>query len=107
MRWENACIEAVACELPEERVSSAELESRLSPLYEALHLAPGQVESLTGIRERRWWPVGTSMADCAARAARTALGRSGIAASDLGAVLYAGVCRDNLEPATACAVAER
>jgi 3-oxoacyl-[acyl-carrier-protein] synthase-3 len=31
---------------------------------------------------------------------------SGVPADALGAVVYAGVCRDNLEPATACAVAE-
>ena len=106
MRWTEACIEAIAYELPDERVESAVLEARLEPLYRALHLGSGQVMSLTGIRERRMWPRGTAMADCAARAARKALDASGVAPGDLGAVVYAGVCRDNLEPATACAVAD-
>jgi 3-oxoacyl-[acyl-carrier-protein] synthase-3 len=43
---------------------------------------------------------------CAAKAAKKALEMSGVPADALGAVVYAGVCRDNLEPATACAVAE-
>jgi len=106
MRWTHACIEAIAYELPDERVLSSDLEARLEPLYRALHLGGGQVTSLTGIRERRMWPPGTKMADCAALAARKALDAAGVAAGDLGAVIYAGVCRDNLEPATACAVAE-
>jgi len=106
MRWDHVSIEAIAYELPDERVSTAALEARLMPLYRALHLEPGQVESLTGIRERRVWPAGVTMAACAARAADKALERAGLRGQDLGAVIYAGVCRDNLEPATACAVAE-
>jgi acyl-CoA:acyl-CoA alkyltransferase len=45
------------------------------------------------------------MASVAARAAKKALAQAGVSADELGAVIYAGVCRDNLEPATACAVA--
>jgi 3-oxoacyl-[acyl-carrier-protein] synthase III len=105
MRWTRVCIEAIGYELPDERVTSASLEAKLKPLYSALRLESGQVEALTGIRERRIWPPGPRMSDCAARAARKALDASGIPAADLGAVIYAGVCRDNLEPATACAVA--
>jgi 3-oxoacyl-[acyl-carrier-protein] synthase-3 len=105
-RWERVALEAIACDLPEERLTSAAVEERLSLLYAALRLAPGQIEALTGIRERRLYPRGTRMAEAAARAARRALDASGIAPADLGAVVFAGVCRDDLEPATACAVAE-
>ena len=106
MRWSKVCVEAIAYELPEERVGSQALEAKLAPLYRALKLEGGQVEALTGIRERRNWPANPKMADCASRAAKKALEQSGVPAADLGAVIYAGVCRDNLEPATACAVAE-
>jgi 3-oxoacyl-[acyl-carrier-protein] synthase-3 len=105
MRWKNVHVEAIAHVIPDEKVSSAELESRLSPMYSALHLAPGQLETLTGIRERRRWPKGTRMSQAAALAGRKALDASGVPAEELGAVIYAGVCRDDLEPATACAVA--
>lgn len=106
MRWSRVCVEAIAYELPDERVTTAALEAKLEPLYSALNLEGGQVEALTGIGERRFWPAGPRMADCAARAGKKALEASGVPAVDLGAVIYAGVCRDNLEPATACAVAE-
>jgi 3-oxoacyl-[acyl-carrier-protein] synthase III len=52
------------------------------------------------------WPAGTRMSDCGARAARRALDQAGLEGHDLGAVIYAGVCRDDLEPATACAIAD-
>ena len=107
MRWARVCVEAIGYELPDERVTTQRLEGQLEPLYGALHLEAGQVEALTGILERRFWPKDPRMADCAARAAEKALAASGVPAAELGAVIYAGVCRDNLEPATACAVAER
>jgi len=106
MKWSNVCLEAIAYALPDERVSTPALEARLAPLYSALHLEQGQIETLTGIRERRVWPPHSKMGECAALAATRALADSGVPASELGAVIYAGVCRDNLEPATACAVAE-
>lgn len=105
MRFSRVCLEAIGYHLPEEEVSSLELEHQLAPLYERLNFAPGGLQSLTGIHSRRFWPVGTSMAEVATVAARRALDQSGVAVEDLGVVIYAGVCRDNLEPATACAVA--
>lgn len=106
MRWSKVHVEAISYELPEERVSSASIEARLAPVYDALRLEAGQLEALTGIRERRWWPPATSMSDAAARAGRKALEASRVPPEEIGAVIYGGVCRDNLEPATACAVAE-
>lgn len=105
MIWRNVCIEAIAYGLPDEVVTTASIESLLAPLYDVLHLDGGQIEALTGIRERRLWPADAKMSDCAAVTARKALVESGVPASELGVVIYAGVCRDNLEPATACAVA--
>lgn len=87
-------------------ISSAELESRLGPTYAALKLPKGQLASLTGIVERRWWPEGSLLAPAAIEAAKAALAASGVQASELGAVLYGGVGRDHHEPAMACAIAE-
>jgi 3-oxoacyl-[acyl-carrier-protein] synthase III len=106
MKWSRVCVEAIGYELPEERLSTDALEAKLGSVYEALRLAPGQVVALTGISERRVWPAGTSMASCGAAAAAKALALAGLTGRDLGAVVYAGVCKDNLEPATACAIAE-
>lgn len=106
MRWNRARIESFGYELAPVVVTSAELEDRLAPLYRDLHLQPGQLEALTGIEERRWWEPGTPVAEGAARAARRAVENAGVDPATVDAVIYAGVCRDHFEPATACAVAD-
>lgn len=105
MKYSRVRLDALGYELPPVVVTSAELEQRIAPVYEALRIAPGQLEALTGIVERRWWERGYSVSQGAVAAARKAIERSNVAASDLEVVIYAGVCRENFEPATACAVA--
>ncbi len=105
MRYSRVYIESVGYELAPIVVTSTELEQRLKPMYEALHIAPGQLETLTGIRERRWWKPNTPVSLGAIAAARKALQGRNITPQDIGAVVYAGVCRENFEPATACPVA--
>lgn len=105
MRYQNVHIESIGYELPPNVVSSASLEQRLAPVYRALRLQVGQLAALTGIRERRYWNVGTTMAQGATMAAKKALASSNVAAGDIGILIYAGVCRDFLEPANACEVA--
>ncbi len=107
MRYTKVHIAAVGYELAPQVVTSTELERRLRPAYEALHIAPGQLQALTGIVERRWWNPGQSLAAAAAQAARKALMLGGVRARELEAVIYAGVCREQHEPATACEVADR
>jgi len=104
MRYENVCLEAFGYTLPEEIVTSAELESRLAPLYERLRLPEGRLELMTGIRERRFWPPGTLPSENSVRSAERALRAAQIDRSEIGALVHASVCRDFLEPATACVV---
>jgi 3-oxoacyl-[acyl-carrier-protein] synthase-3 len=104
-RWSQVCLEAIAYDLPDERVASRDLEARLAPLYDALRLSPGQLEALTGIRERRVWPARPVLSARAAAAGAKALTASGVEPARIGAVHYGGVGRDALEPAEACAVA--
>jgi acyl-CoA:acyl-CoA alkyltransferase len=106
MLYSKVFIRALGYELPPNVVSSEDLERRLDPLYKTLRLQKGQLEVITGIRERRFWDPGFKMHVGAIRAGRKALEASGISAEDVGMLIYGGVCRDNLEPATACAVAD-
>ena len=105
MIYSKVYLDAFGYELPPNVVTSADLEKRLEPVYDALHFQQGQLEAITGIRERRFWDAGFKMHDGAVKAGRKALEASGISPSDVGMLIYGGVCRDNLEPATACAVA--
>lgn len=107
MKYSKVFIDSFGYELAPVVVTSAELESRLEPLYKTLHFTPGQLQALTGIRERRWWEPGFPLSRGAAAAGKKALAAGGLAPSDLGAVIYTGVCREQFEPATACRVAAR
>ena len=105
MKYSRVHMESIGYELPPVVVTSDDLESRLMPMYDELHIAPGQIKALTGISERRWWEEGHMLSDGAATAARKALEQSNVKAQEIEALIYTGVCRENFEPATACAVA--
>lgn len=105
MKYTKVYIDSIAYELAPVVVSSSELEDRLIPVYDALHISRGQLEALTGIAERRWWEEGFELSAGAIAAAGKALNSAAIKPEDIEALIYAGVCRENFEPATACRVA--
>jgi 3-oxoacyl-[acyl-carrier-protein] synthase-3 len=105
MKYSRVYVDSLGYELAPVVVTSLELEQRLHPVYRKLHLPEGQLEALTGIVERRWWEPGFSVSQGATLAARKALAAADIPASEIGALIYAGVCREQFEPATACRVA--
>ncbi|MCA9132113.1 MAG: 3-oxoacyl-ACP synthase III [Planctomycetales bacterium] len=104
MLFERVAIEALGFVLPPQVVCSASLEGQLAPTYQRLKLPEGRLELMSGIRQRRFWPAGTSIAAPSVRSARLALEASHIAPQDVGCLIHASVCRDYLEPATACRV---
>jgi 3-oxoacyl-[acyl-carrier-protein] synthase-3 len=104
MRYENVCLETIAHILPDEIVTSEEIEARLEPLYTRLRLPQGRLELMTGIRERRFWPPGMFVGEQSIVTAEKAIAQSGIEKKYFGALLHGSVCRDYLEPATACGV---
>lgn len=101
MRFDSVVIESLALALPEEVLTSADVERRLQPLYERLRLPEGRLELMTGIRERRLWPAGTRPSDASAAAGRAALCRSKLAPAQVELFIHGAVSRDMLEPATA------
>src|SRR5262245_46571189 len=105
MKYSRVHIDAIGYELPPVVVTSSELEARLRPVYQALRMPEGQLEALTGISERRWWEPGYSLSDGAIAAARKVLAASEVRPEDVQVMIYAAVCREQFEPATACRVA--
>lgn len=101
MKFSNVVIESLAVALPPEVLTSAEVESRLAPLYDRLRLPVGRLELMTGIRERRMWPAGTRPSDASAAAGRAVLEKSRLSAGSVELFMHSAVCRDMLEPATA------
>jgi len=105
--YAKVCLEAFGYVLPEEVVSSADLERELAPVYRKFGLHEGRLELMSGIRERRFWPEGTLPSDASARAGRQALERAGVRANEIECLMHTAVSRDFLEPATAAVVHER
>ena len=104
MHFRRVYLESFGYTLPDEIVTTAELERRLAPLYERLRLPEGRLELMTGIRERRFFPPGTRPSTISIESARRAIEASGIDRRNFGALIHGSVCRDFLEPATACRV---
>ena len=107
MLFENVCIEGLGYHLPENRMTSSELETRLAPLYERLKLPSGRFELMSGIGERRFWDEGIFPSEVAAIAGQKALENSGVDGKEIGCLISASVCRDFLEPSTASVVHHR
>jgi len=104
LRYDNVIIDAFGYELPPNVFTSDDLEEQLEPLYRALRFQKGQLQALTGIRERRFWDPGFPVARGAVAAGRKALRHAAVSPEEIGILIYAAVCRDNIEPATACTV---
>jgi acyl-CoA:acyl-CoA alkyltransferase len=100
-RYEHVAIAGLGYALPESIVTSRAIEDRLAPLYDQLGLSAGRIEFMTGVRERRFWAVGTRPSQVALQAAQQAFLKASVSREDVGAIIHASVCRDFLEPATA------
>ena len=59
---------------------------------------------MTGIVQRRFWPRGTLPSRTSAETAEKAIRTAGMDRQRVGALIHGSVCRDYLEPATACRV---
>jgi 3-oxoacyl-[acyl-carrier-protein] synthase-3 len=71
---------------------------------ERLGIRPNLIEEISGIEARRFWNNGTQPSDAATIAAQRAIEEAGIDPADIGVLINTSVCRDYLEPSTACLV---
>ncbi len=107
MNYRNVCVEAFGYVVPQTVVTSEEIEQRLQPVYQRLKLPTGRLELMTGIRQRRFWPADTMVGDISAVSCDLALDVADADRNKVGLLVHASVCRDYLEPATACKVHRR
>ena len=101
MLFEKVYIEGLGYYLPENIVTSVEIEKRLEPLYDRLKLPQGRLELMSGIHERRLWDKGVLPSEVATIAGQKAITRAGINKDQIGCLISASVCRDFIEPSTA------
>jgi 3-oxoacyl-[acyl-carrier-protein] synthase-3 len=107
MKYSKVYIQSFGYELAPHVVTTDELEDRLAPFYKAVGFGPGQLEVLTGIKERRYWDLDHTLAQHAAAAGQKAINEADISPDEIGALVYCGVCQDGFEPATSCCVADQ
>jgi len=104
MNFNNVVIQGVVSVDPPLRVSSREISQRLAPTLQRLGIRAELLEELSGIVERRFWPKDTNPSDAATQAAEKVILESGIDREQIGVIINTSVCRDYLEPSTACIV---
>ncbi len=104
MQYHNVDLNTFATVLPPVVMTSDELEAQLAPVYQRLHLPEGRLELMTGIRERRFWREGTMPGQVATQAAQAAIKQSGLPLEAIQMLIFCGVSRDCVEPATSTAV---
>ncbi|MCP3941484.1 MAG: 3-oxoacyl-ACP synthase III [Desulfobacteraceae bacterium] len=107
MKYSNVFIESFGYELAPHVVTSEEIEERLKPFFDSVGFGPGQIETLTGIKERRYWNVDHTLGEHAAAAGQKAIDEAGIDPGEIGALTFCGVGQDGFEPATSCSIADK
>lgn len=104
VQFQNVCLESIGAEIPEESLSSDLIEMKLEPVYTRLKLPEGRLAMMSGIDDRRIWPVGTMPSEPSIRSVNAAIDGAGFDRAKIGCLIHASVCRDFLEPATASRV---
>jgi len=100
----SAYLHAFGAHLPQRVVSNAELAARLGGTTEC---TPEWIESVSGIRERRWAADDTTVADLAVAAAEDCLKRADADRSKLGMLILASGSAPPGFPGPAAEVADR
>jgi 3-oxoacyl-[acyl-carrier-protein] synthase-3 len=104
MRFENVSIVSLAHVDGPIRMPSSEIEARIKPTMDRLGIRQGLLQHLSGIHERKFWDSDVQPSECATLAAKEAIARSGIDPKRIGILINTSVCRDYIEPSTACLV---
>jgi 3-oxoacyl-[acyl-carrier-protein] synthase III len=89
---------------PTEFYSSEAIEELLTPIYERLKLPKGRLGELTGIDTRGCYGIHLSPGEIASFSAKQLLDDLKLKPSQIDALIYCGVCKDALEPATSAQV---
>ena len=104
MQYKNVVIEGLAFLEAPHHIKSEWLEEQMEDTMNRIGIRIGNLEHLTGIRERRFWDPGVKPSDVATLAARKVMEQTNIDPNDLGLLVNTSVCKDYLEPSVASLV---
>jgi 3-oxoacyl-[acyl-carrier-protein] synthase-3 len=104
MKFDKVRITATAVVQPPVELTSAAIEARLEPVYQRLGLPAGRLELMSGIRSRHFWEQPIQPSAAAAQAGEQLLSETALDRREIDLLIFCGVCRDRMEPATAAYV---
>lgn len=104
MRFSNVSILAIRHVDAPIVVTSTELCAPLQATMARLGMRPDVLATASGVLERRWWAPGVQPSDAATWAAELALAEADVPRDRIGILVNTSVCRDYIEPSTACLV---
>ncbi len=104
MKFKNVVIQSLTAIDPPILVTSDNIEKQLQVTFDRLGIRDNLLEDVSGIGARRFWENGTLPSDAATLAAEKVLDDAGIDRGKIGVIINTSVCRDYLEPSTACIV---
>ncbi len=104
MQFKNVVIQSLAAVEAPMELTSAEIGKRLRPVMNRLEIHPNLLEDISGISARRIWGQDVQPSDAATLAAEKVILEAGIEHHEIGVLINTSVCRDYLEPSTACLV---
>jgi len=87
MKFDNVSIVGVAHVDAPHRIPSEDLDARLAETYRRLGMPARLLESLTGVKARRFWDVQTRPSDAATLAGRKVLADAGVDRARIGALI--------------------
>ena len=105
--YSDTAILAVTAAVAPIVVTSDEIDAQLMQTYDRVGLAPGMLESLAGIKERRWWAPDVTFADAASMAGAKALAEAGVSPEFVGLLIDTSVCKERLEPSASVDIHEQ
>ena len=105
--YSDTAILAVTAAVAPIVVTSDEIDAQLMQTYDRVGLAPGMLESLAGIKERRWWAPDVTFADAASMAGAKALAEAGVSPESVGLLIDTSVCKERLEPSASVDIHEQ
>lgn len=97
----NVALLSLATTMPERVTTSADLDGRLAPVLDRLHLPTGLLQRIAGVHERRNWADGQTFDQAAIEAGEKALADAGVDRERVGLMVNTSVTRKHLEPSVA------
>jgi 3-oxoacyl-[acyl-carrier-protein] synthase III len=104
VRFENVVIVGVGHVDAPHRMASEDIDAAMHETYHRLGFPRRLLETLTGVRARRFWGQETLPSGAATLAAHRVLAETGVERSRIGVLINTSVCRDYVEPSVACFV---